>query len=59
MKNLQHLGKTLNKVEQRAINGGKEVCYTSADCKNGAACIIPPGCSSGFCDARIPIGPSL
>ncbi|AZJ35155.1 hypothetical protein [Tenacibaculum singaporense] len=34
-KSILNLGKTLNKIEQTLINGGKYNCFTSDDCDLG------------------------
>ena len=46
-KQILNLGKTLNKLEQRSINGGFSPCISESDCRNSplhsggpVACIL-------------------
>lgn len=60
LKNISHLGKALNKVEQKTIHGGgKTVCNSDVDCCgignplysyrcNGFVCIIGPNSTCGI-----------
>ncbi len=45
MKHLKNLGKSLNKVEQKSINGGgRQFCESHKDCPGGQGC-----CAMAFC----------
>ncbi len=39
-KSILNLGKTLNKVEQKSINGGYSRCTTDSDCQLGYKCYV-------------------
>ena len=43
-KTILNLGKNLNKLEQKKINGGWHQCYTSSECTGRYDC-----CSGGQC----------
>jgi len=53
MKNVLNLGKTLNKAEQKAINGGKggDCGIGGTECFRDAHCTSSPNarCSKGCC----------
>ncbi len=50
MKNsILSLGKTLNKNQQKLINGGLTKCYTTRDCDPNYTCIIIDEYIGGHC----------
>ncbi len=54
LKNISNLGKTLNKVEQQAINGGikDRFCTNHQQCPPNQCCQSDPLQTSGFCGPR-------
>ena len=51
LKNISNLGKTLNKAQQRSINGGRKFCTNHNQCPPTQCCQSAPTSSSGFCGA--------